>query len=110
MKKGRTKKNVFKMILSALLIIGMLIITIGLSSAKEGPPKYGGTLRIVSWSNVSGFDVVKSRSPFGVGSEAGHRVMETLFDRGENGELIPVLGLSAVESEDGGGAFHLVLL
>ena len=97
----RNKSNGLKMILFAVLVFGILIMTMGISSASEGEPKYGGTLRIVSWGSASGFDVIKTRSPFGVGSEAAHRIMETLFDRGENGELIPVLGLSASPSADG---------
>jgi len=97
----RNKTNGLKMTLLAVLVFGMLIMTPGLSLAVEGEPKYGGTLRLVSWGSVSGFDVLKTRSPFGVGSEAAHRVMEMLFDRGPNGELISVLGVSATESADG---------
>ena len=101
MKEIRNKTNGLKMILFAVLVLGILIRTMGISSARQGEPKYGGTLRIVTWGSVSGFDVIKARSPFGVGSEAAHRIMETLFDRGQDGELIPVLGLSASPSADG---------
>ena len=97
----RSKTNGFKVALFAVLVFGILIMTTRVSSAKEGEPKYGGTLRFISWSIANGFDVIKSRSPFGLGADAGHRVMETLFDRGHNGELIPVLGLSAIPSADG---------
>lgn len=101
MEQIRIKINGSKMILLGVFLFAMLFMTMGISLAKEGEPKYGGTLRIITWGSSGGFDVMKSRVPFGLGSEVGHRVMETLFDRGHKGELIPVLGLSATPSTDG---------
>ncbi len=101
MERIRKRTKALKRVLFAMLVFGILIMTMGISSAKEGVPKYGGTLRLISWGAAGGFDVIKSRGPFGVGADAGHRVMETLFDQGQNNELIPVLGLSATASADG---------
>ncbi len=103
MKKIRQQITLMKVKLFCVLLLGLAMIpmTMGISLAREGEPKYGGTLRFVSWGAVAGFDVIKSRGPFGIGADAGHRVMETLFDQGDNGELIPVLGLSATASADG---------
>jgi len=102
MKKIRPRITLMKVKLFTVILLGlaMVAMTMGISLAQEGEPKYGGTLRFVDWGAVAGFDVIKSRSPFGMGADAGHRVMETLFDQGHDGKLIPVLGLSATPSAD----------
>ncbi|MDM8538536.1 ABC transporter substrate-binding protein, partial [Desulfobacterales bacterium HSG17] len=101
MEKSRNKTKVLQITLFVALVFGSQIMAMGICSAQEDKPKYGGTLRIISWGGDGGFDVIKSRAPFGVGADAGHRVMETLFDLGPKGELIPVLGLSATPSQNG---------
>lgn len=92
---------VTKKILFAVLFISTLAITAGSAFTQEGKPKYGGTLRVISEIDAYGFDILKARSSIGLSTDAGHLVMEKLFNMGPDGELIPALGLSATSSEDG---------
>ncbi len=99
------KVNVTKMakLIALLLAMGMITMTLaaGIVSAQEAKPKYGGTLRIAGEIDAMGFDAIKARSSIGAGRVMANLIMEKLFDRGKNGELIPVLGLSATPSEGG---------
>ena len=70
-------------------------------SVRAVDPKYGGSLRFLGEIDAMGFDAIKARALVGPGRLVGNLVMEKLFNRGKNGELIPVLGLSAVSSHDG---------
>ena len=70
-------------------------------TARAAEPRYGGTLRFLGETDAMGFDALKARSLIGAGRVTGSLVMEKLFNRGKNGELVPVLGLSATRSEDG---------
>jgi 4-phytase/acid phosphatase/peptide/nickel transport system substrate-binding protein len=51
--------------------------------------------------DAAGFDAIKARAAIGAGGNAAGLIMEKLFERGTQGELIPILGLSATPSEDG---------
>ena len=69
--------------------------------ANAAEPEYGGSLTYVGEIGARGFDAIKVRSLVGGGRGVAVLVMEKLFKRGEQGELIPVLGLSATNSSDG---------
>ena len=64
-------------------------------------PHYGGTLRMAHELDAAGFDALKARAAIGAGGNAASLVMEKLFERGGQGELVPILGLSATPSDDG---------
>ena len=64
-------------------------------------PRYGGVLRMAHELDAAGFDAIKARAAIGAGGNAAGLIMEKLFERGPQGELVPILGLSAVPSEDG---------
>ncbi|WDP87403.1 MAG: hypothetical protein HUN05_21635 [Desulfobacter sp.] len=69
--------------------------------AQAAGPEYGGRLTFLGEVDVRGFDAIKTRSLVGGGRIVARLVMDKLFSRGENGELLPGLGLSAVNSKDG---------
>ncbi len=104
MRQIQKKVNATKMakFTALFLVIGMIMTPgAGIASAQDAKPKYGGTLRIAAEIDALGFDAIKGRSFVGAGRAIGNLVMEKLFTRGKNDELIPVLGLSATSSEDG---------
>lgn len=90
----------YRCVAMILIVAGMLLLC-PQTSAQVAEPKYGGTLRVIGEVEGMGFDAIKSRFLGGAGTVIGNLVMEKLFDRGAQGELIPVLGLSATSSEDG---------
>ena len=100
MRQIRRKTSVPKMVMFTALLLGIGMMPMSLA-AEEAKPKYGGTLRFVGEIDGMGFDALKTRALIGVSRVTGNLLMEKLFDRGEQGELIPVLGLSATLSEDG---------
>ncbi len=51
--------------------------------------------------DAAGFDAIEARASIGAGANAAGLIMEKLFERGPQGALIPVLGLTATPSEDG---------
>lgn len=62
----------------------------------------GGTLRFGTENDFAGFEVIKSSSRLAInGSIAANTIMEPLFRMDNEENLIPVLGLSAVRSDDG---------
>jgi len=67
---------------------------------QAATPEYGGRIILVGEVDARGFDAIKTRALFGGGRVIGRLVMEKLFDRGKKGELVPSLGLSAVNSTD----------
>ena len=83
-----------------LVVAGLPSVGMPVESQAAGPD-YGGTLRFVGEVDALGFDAIKARSMAASGRRVGNLVMEKLFNRGDDGALIPVLGLSAVLSEDG---------
>ena len=78
-----------------LLSAGMM------DAAPAADPRYGGILRFVGEVDAQGFDAIKARSLAATGRRVGNLVMEKLFNRGKNGELVPALGLSATVSGNG---------
>ena len=84
-------------------IIFFLVVLITLITAPVAwaGPKYGGTLRLLGEVDAMGFDAIKARSAVGGGRVTGNLVMEKLFARDKNDNIIPLLGISATSSEDG---------
>ena len=88
----------FKCILVWLAIF--LSVTI-FAAVTRAQPQYGGTLQLGIEYRAYGFDPIKSRMYTAASVTAAHLVMERLFDRGANGEIVPLLGLSMTPSQDG---------
>ena len=87
-----------KMVLGTLLAAAVFLF--GFQPAYADP-RYGGTLRLAQEIDASGFDAIKGRSLISAGRRAASLVMEKLFERRQDGGLVPILGLSATASEDG---------
>ena len=85
---------------TVLAVVGLLSAGMSVES-RAADAEYGGTLHFVGEVDALGFDAIKARSMAAAGRRVGNLIMEKLFNRGENGELVPVLGLSATLSEDG---------
>jgi 4-phytase/acid phosphatase/peptide/nickel transport system substrate-binding protein len=79
----------------------VLLITLNAAPMAWAAPKYGGTLRLLGEVDAMGFDAIKARAAVGGGRAAGSLVMEKLFARDNNDNIIPILGISAKSSEDG---------
>ncbi len=92
---SRAMRGVF---VFSLVVLSILVIA-GHQAGAE--PHYGGTLRMANELDAIGFDAIKGRSLIGSGGLAANLIMEKLFELGADGELIPILGLSADASEDG---------
>ena len=97
----KKKQSRVQLTLCVVIILLFLMFSPITDSARAGAPNYGGTLRFVGEIDALGFDAIQTRALIGPGRRVGNLVMEKLFERGENGELIPVLGLSATSSDDG---------
>ena len=80
----------------AIFIFGIIF-----ADVTRAQPQYGGTLEIGIEFRSYGFDVIKSRMYTATSITCVHLVQERLFDRGANGEILPLLGLSMTPSEDG---------
>ncbi len=94
------KHRSFNSFYIVLTLLGILVF-FSQTHAQTPDPEYGGRLTLVGEVDVRGFDAIKTRSLVGGGRIVARLVMEKLFSRGENHELVPALGLSAVNSEDG---------
>ncbi len=95
-KKHHKRSSNFLIIL--FIFLGFLFSSFQTQAAE---PEYGGRVTLVGEVDARGFDAIKTRALFGGGRIIGRLVMEKLFDRGEKGELVPALGLSAINSTDG---------
>lgn len=84
----------------ATIFLLPIVIILFLFQSVIAEPHYGGKLQIALEYRVYGFDAIKSPGLPPTGWVAGSLIMERLFESGENGELIPVLGLSASPSDD----------
>lgn len=89
--------------LQDIFIIFFMVLSIATTfpHLAQAEPHYGGTLRMAHELDAVGFDAIKARTAIGAGSNASGLIMEKLFELGPQGELIPVLGLSATPSADG---------
>jgi 4-phytase/acid phosphatase/peptide/nickel transport system substrate-binding protein len=82
------------------IIVWSCLILCGTATANQG--RYGGTLTFGVENEFAGFEVIQSSSRLAInGAIAANTIMEPLFRMDDKGELIPVLGLSAVPSEQG---------
>lgn len=63
--------------------------------------RYGGTLSLGIEYKMYGFDLIKTRIFTVSAQTAGHLIMDRLFDVDDQGDVIPMLGLSMTPSEDG---------
>lgn len=94
--KGRAR------VVSFLGLALISILSLFLSQPTHAAePKMGGRVTIIGELDARGFDAIKTRSLVGGARVVSALVMEKLFNRGEQGALVPVLGLSAQESPDG---------
>ena len=84
-------------------IMTIVLILLGLSiSTQASEHRYGGTLTFGVEAEFAGFEVIKSSSRLAInGATAANAIMEPLFKMDKDGNLVPVLGLSAKLSEDG---------
>ena len=87
-------------VFSLLVVISLILCDPG-NVARGAEPQYGGTLHFVGEMDAMGFDAIKTRALIGPGRLVGNLIMEKLFNRGKNGELLPVLGLKATPSQGG---------
>jgi len=85
---------------SIFICLFFLFTNMCLFQEVSAEPIYGGKLQLALEYKVYGFDAVKSPGLPPTGWVAGSLIMERLFESGENGDLIPVLALSATPSED----------
>ncbi|MCP4722254.1 MAG: hypothetical protein GY860_22570, partial [Desulfobacteraceae bacterium] len=85
-----------------ILFLGICVLA-GFSPNLAGAaePNHGGTLRFGSENDFRGFDPLKINAHSICGSIANSTIHERLFDIDSNGNLIPVLALSATPSKDG---------
>jgi 4-phytase/acid phosphatase/peptide/nickel transport system substrate-binding protein len=91
---------VIKKHLVPLLLLLVLAIPMAPLQSPAAESHHGGKLRVALEYKIYGFDAIKSPGLPPTGWVAGSLMMERLFESGENGELIPVLALSATPSED----------
>ncbi len=84
-----------------LFILLVFFSVFSQTQSQAASPEYGGRLSLTGEIDARGFDAIKTRSLAGGGRLIARLVMEPLFDRGENNELVPALGLSAINSKDG---------
>ena len=88
--------------LTALLCIIGLMLAGWASTARAGDPRLGGVLNFGVENDFAGFDVLKSGSRLAInGAIANNTIQEPLFRIDSKGGLVPVLGLTAMASEDG---------
>lgn len=106
--KNTTKKRFRCRPVSACHIFVILFFGAGLLAAGVPPgparaagPHRGGTLTFGSESDFRGFDPLKINALSICGAIASSTIHERLFDTDADGNLVPVLGLSAVPSKDG---------
>ena len=94
------KKKIQLHTMSVLMLFLMSVFCVSISLAAG--PKMGGTLRFGTENDFAGFEVLQSSSRLAInGSIAANTIMEPLFRMDDEEHLIPVLGLSAKQSEDG---------
>ncbi|MCP4689037.1 MAG: hypothetical protein GY859_13365 [Desulfobacterales bacterium] len=95
---GLTPATIQKVIAVCLLLIPAILLV---APGAWAEPHYGGKLRLAVEGKVYGFDAVKGGAFTQSTQTVANLVMEPLFDLGENGEILPLLGLSMDSSADG---------
>ena len=85
-----------------ITVFSVVFLISGLGTIHAAEQRRGGTLNFGVENEFAGFEVIKSASRLAInGAIAANTIMEPLFRMDDQGELIPVLGLSATPSEDG---------
>jgi ABC-type transport system substrate-binding protein len=84
------------MLISALLAVSLTALV-----AAQGEPVRGGTLTIAYTSTSPHIDIQATNQ--GSLSESAHYIYETLFDRNEAGEIVPLLATGYTVDADGLG-------
>jgi len=101
MNVGRLAKKRIQMVITAILTF-VLVGWFSTSNTIAAEPKLGGTLKFGTENDFAGFEVLKSSSRLAInGAIAANTIMEPLFRMDSKENLIPVLGLSAAQSDDG---------
>jgi 4-phytase/acid phosphatase/peptide/nickel transport system substrate-binding protein len=89
-------------ILAAFVLMLVLLGWFCIGSTFAAEPRMGGTLKFGTENDFAGFEVLKSSSRLAInGSIAANTIMEPLFRMDKDENLIPVLGLSAEQIDDG---------
>ena len=87
------------------ITIALMFFLTGLvpgATSYAANPRVGGTLKFGTENDFAGFEVLQSTSRLAInGSIAANTIMEPLFRMDNRENLIPVLGLSAAQSDDG---------
>jgi len=99
-KTHKSFNKFFESFFIPFILVGALLFFTQ-AHALAAAPEYGGRLTLVGEVDVRGFDAIKTRSLVGGGRIVARLVMEKLFSHGKEGELVPGLGLFAVNSKDG---------
>ena len=100
LKKIRDIKSVRCIMFIGVITIFVLTLTAVPKWALAVDPKYGGSLGVGVESDFAGFDAIKAGSLSMSSANAANVIGERLFNMGDDGNLIPVLGLSATPSYD----------
>lgn len=91
--------------LTVFTICLMLLFWTGIcfppAPAGAAGPRYGGTLSFGSENDFRSFDPLKINALSICGAIANSTIHEQLFTADDQGNLLPVLGLSATPSPDG---------
>ena len=99
-KKIRCSKAARYIIVMAASAMLALALTAAPNGVFAGDPKYGGSLVVGLDTDFPGFDALKTGSLGRPAATAMNLIGERLFDMDDDGNLIPVLGLSATPSAD----------
>ncbi len=102
-KEMKSGSIVVKTCLALVLAAGITALTpgIGPNSVFAGEGRVGGSMVFGVENEFAGFDVLKVRGLAICGAIANNTILEPLFRMDDKGKLIPLLGLSAMLSEDG---------
>ena len=89
-------------IAAPVVLILALLAWFGIGIAFAAEPRMAGVLTFGTENDFAGFEVLKSSSRLAInGSIAANTIMEPLFRMDMDENLIPVLGLSLEESDNG---------
>lgn len=100
MERGRSMTSSRNSIKGVWVAACILLSFVFIMTARAAEPKSGGTLVFGTENEFAGFDALKTRGFAVCDAIANAAIHERLFEWDENGELMPVLGLSATLSDD----------
>jgi 4-phytase/acid phosphatase/peptide/nickel transport system substrate-binding protein len=100
-KRGNGKTKISRQRCVYVLLIYCLAGWLSSGAFATGPVP-GGTLKFGTENDFAGFEALQSGSRLAInGSIAANTIMEPLFRMDADGNLIPVLGLSMAQADDG---------